>query len=119
MGSIEAKSGPSYVKHTIVVKWQMPSYTFRTYIYTGCPNKQYPRLVNNRTSVFGLTFRIYSVLGKAYPNLNFQINTAEIGWKPSEICYFEVDREVDHSTLTSQILAILGKSIFRFVTSPL
>ena len=46
-------------------------------IILGVP-KRYRRLINNRTKVFGLIFRISFILHKSYPNLDFEIKIAKI-----------------------------------------
>ena len=43
----------------------------------GVP-KKYRRLINNRTKVFCLIFRISSILNKTYPYLDFEIKIVEI-----------------------------------------
>ena len=68
---------------------------------------RYSCLVNKKTKVFCLIFRIFSNLYKACPNLDFETKIVEIRWKMSKIYYFEVEN------FTSQILAILSIQSFK------
>ena len=57
---------------------------------TGCPTKGYDCLINNGTRVFCLIFKCFSILNKAYSNLDFETKTVEICVNLSEKYFFEV-----------------------------
>ena len=63
---------------------QTPKYS------TGCPKKE-PHLINNRTKLLCSLFKFFSILNKAYPNLDFETRIVEIRSILSEIHHFEAE----------------------------
>ena len=57
---------------------------------SGVP-KKYRCLINNKTTVFCLIFRISFILDKAYLYLDLEMKIVKICYKLSEIYYFEVE----------------------------
>ena len=75
--------------------------------------ERYRRLTNNRTKVFCLIVIFFSVLNRAYPNLDFKTKIVQIHCNLSEIYY----SEVDHSEFHKPDFGDFGQSIFQLVPS--
>ena len=54
--------------------------------------KEYRRLISNRTKLFCLFLKSSFILTKAWTKLGFEMETVEIWWKLTEIHYFEVEQ---------------------------
>ena len=61
------------------------------FIISLCPKKKHRCLINNRTKVFCLTYRISSILNIAYLHIDFEITIVDIRLRLREIYHAEVE----------------------------